>query len=879
MGNGDGTFQAEVSYASGGTAAESVAIGDVNGDGVPDLVVTNECVDENCANGSVSVLLGNGDGTFQAAVSYGSGGVYAGPVAIGDLNGDGKPDLILANDCSDNACTTVSVSVLLGKGDGTFQTASSTPGPPGAGEGGGWQLALTDFNGDGKLDVAFAGGDTLLLGNGDGTFQAPFSLGAYGLGIAAADLNHDGNPDVAVVGGSTVTILLNISTGAASGTTTTLSASPNPANFGQTVTFTATVTPQGLGTPTGTVTFSDGMNALGVATLSGGMATFSTAALTIGVHSITATYSGDGNYLSSISPALQETINSSISPTATTLTSSVNPSTYNQQVIFTASVSSANGTPTGAVTFTDGATQLGTVTLTGGIAALATSSLAVGSHTITASYSGNSNFSSSSATVTQLVNRATSSVALTSSGSPTVYGQTVTFAAAITPQNGGVCTGSVSFSDGGTMLGTVNVAGNAASLSTASLSAGTQSITANYSGDSNCSGSTSPPFSQVVTQAATSVTLISNENPSYTGQPITLTATVTGQNGGAVSGTVAFKQGATTLATVTLLNGQAAYTTTSLTAGSHAIKGVYSGDGNNQTSTSAVLTQVVNSLPAATTTQVATSGSPSFIGQTVTFTATITSGYGPIPNGETVTFYDGGSAIGTALTAGGAATFQTSSLTVKTHTIKATYSGDANLKSSSGTVTQVVSLYLSTTTVSSSPNPSSYGQVVELTATVASAVPGGLIGTVTFKNGSTTIGTGTLGGGTATISTTKLLVGTFTITATYSGDTQVAASSGTATQTVNQATTTTAVSSSVNPSKAGQKVKFTATVTSPTTIPMGTVTFMDGSTVLGTGTLAGGKAVYSTLTLSTGSHNITVVYAGTANITGSTSPALVQTVN
>jgi hypothetical protein len=288
---------------------------------------------------------------------------------------------------------------------------------------------------------------------------------------------------------------------------------------------------------------------------------------------------------------------------------------------------------------------------------------------------------------------------------------------------------------------------------------------------------------------------------------------------------------------------------------------------------------VVNSLPAATTTQVATSGSPSFIGQTVTFTATITSGYGPIPNGETVTFYDGGSAIGTALTAGGAATFQTSSLTVKTHTIKATYSGDANLKSSSGTVTQVVSLYLSTTTVSSSPNPSSYGQVVELTATVASAVPGGLIGTVTFKNGSTTIGTGTLGGGTATISTTKLLVGTFTITATYSGDTQVAASSGTATQTVNQATTTTAVSSSVNPSKAGQKVKFTATVTSPTTIPMGTVTFMDGSTVLGTGTLAGGKAVYSTLTLSTGSHNITVVYAGTANITGSTSPALVQTVN
>ena len=93
------------------------------------------------------------------------------------------------------------------------------------------------------------------------------------------------------------------------------------------------------------------------------------------------------------------------------------------------------------------------------------------------------------------------------------------------------------------------------------------------------------------------------------------------------------------------------------------------------------------------------------------------------------------------------------------------------------------------------------------------------------------------------------------------------------------ATSKTTIVSSVNPSVMGQTVKFTATVTSPTTKPTGTVTFMDGSTVLGTGTLAGGKASYSTSSLSAGSHNITAVYSGTSNISGSTSPVLVQTVN
>ena len=112
-------------YSSGGRGALSVAVGDVNADGKPDLMVANNCDTGNCNGGSVGVLLGHGDGTFYAAVSYASGGPGATSVAVGDVNGDGKPDLLVANGCADANCTNSSVGVLLGNGDGTFQAAVS----------------------------------------------------------------------------------------------------------------------------------------------------------------------------------------------------------------------------------------------------------------------------------------------------------------------------------------------------------------------------------------------------------------------------------------------------------------------------------------------------------------------------------------------------------------------------------------------------------------------------------------------------------------------------------------------------------------------------------------------------------------------------------
>jgi hypothetical protein len=212
LGNGDGTFQAAASYESDGYLATSVAVGDVNGDGKPDLLAANFCViDSSCAaNGSVGVLLGSGDGTFRAAVTYGSGAYDAAFLVVGDLNGDGKPDLLVANQCTDASCTSGSVGVMLGNGDGSFKPAVTYS----LGEYIPTSMAAADLNGDGRLDLAVLnGGDTItiLLGNGDGTFRQAqiYALGVDASIVAVGDVNGDGKPDLALVnGGNTVSILL-----------------------------------------------------------------------------------------------------------------------------------------------------------------------------------------------------------------------------------------------------------------------------------------------------------------------------------------------------------------------------------------------------------------------------------------------------------------------------------------------------------------------------------------------------------------------------------------------------------------------------------------------------------------------------------------------
>ena len=204
LGNGDGTFQAHVDYATG-IWPESVAVGDFNGDGKPDLAVAN------FYGNSISILLGNGDGTFQAQVEYATAS-FPSPVAVGDFNRDGKLDLAVASSQDNN------VSVLLGNGDGTFQPPvnySAGSGPS--------SVAVGDFNGDGRLDLVVAdqgttNGDNkinVLLGNGDGTFQpaVSYNTGPNPTSVAVADFNADGKLDLVVatngnISNNTVSILL-----------------------------------------------------------------------------------------------------------------------------------------------------------------------------------------------------------------------------------------------------------------------------------------------------------------------------------------------------------------------------------------------------------------------------------------------------------------------------------------------------------------------------------------------------------------------------------------------------------------------------------------------------------------------------------------------
>src|SRR5712692_6217132 len=526
--------------------------------------------------------------------------------------------------------------------------------------------------------VTFLDGATSLgAGTLDSSGMATLTTASLAVGTHSITASYGGDTNFNPSSSSALSQTVN------TGPTTVASiSSANPSVFGQPVTFTATVSsPAGI--PTGTVTFLDGATSLGAGTLdSSGIATLTTASLAVGAHSITASYGGDTNFNPSSSSALSQTVNKG--PTTVASISSANPSVFGQAVTFTATVSSPAGTPTGTVTFLDGATSLGTGALdSSGIATLTTASLAVGAHSITTSYGGDTNFNpSNSSPLAQTVNKGATTVTAISSVNPSVFGQGVTFSAVVAPvaPGAGSLTGTVTFQDGATSLGTSGITNGQASFTTSSLAVGSHSVTAVYNGDGNFNGASSAPVTQAVNKAASSTSVASSANPAAFAQPVTFTATVAAvvPGAGTPTGAVDFLDGGTALGTASLTGGQATFTSSSLSIASHSITAVYVGDGNFNSSTSAPLTETVTKITALVT--LSSSPNPSLLNQPVVLTAKVAAVPPAVgtPTG-TVAFQDGATALGTAtLSSSGVATLTLSTLAVGSHSLTAVYSGDAD---------------------------------------------------------------------------------------------------------------------------------------------------------------------------------------------------------
>ena len=286
-----------------------------------------------------------------------------------------------------------------------------------------------------------------------------------------------------------------------------------------------------------------------------------------------------------------------LNPTATVVSSSLNPSIYGQSVTFTSqTTSTVAGTLTGTVVLYDGATPLGPpVTVSGGVTSITVPRLDAVVHSINATYSGDANYAiSTSPVLLQTVTPAATTTAIAASPNPSAFGQPVTITATVKSPAGAVFTGSVQFNDGATVLGTGAVsATGVATLTSSAMTVGSHSLTAQYLASTDFKASTSTALAHKVVAASTKTSLQASPNPAKKGQVVTLIATVTPLYSGAPSGTVTFKNGAQTLGTATIVSNQATLTTSTLTVGAHSLTAVYGGSVQFNKSTSPVVKEVI----------------------------------------------------------------------------------------------------------------------------------------------------------------------------------------------------------------------------------------------------------------------------------------------
>jgi hypothetical protein len=763
----------------------------------------------------------------SGTLSLGSGTIAGGTVSVTTRLLLPPSDLITATYSGDgnyNSAVGTTTQTVAKNNPTSTLTSSANPSLPGG------AVAFTDtLSANVTGTVSFTSGSTLLgsstLTNGVATLTA--STLPLGNSVITATYGGDGNDNASSSTLTQVVAKLNPSV-----TVTTSGSSI----YGHSVTITASL-PTG---PTGTITITSGGVTLGsgAVTSTSGTVTISTTILPVGSDQITASYSGD-NVNNPATGSTTQTVTKA-SP-AETLSSSINPSAANQAVVLTASVPS---NATGTVTFMNGSTTLGTSPLSNGVATISSTTLPIGPDTITATYNGDINNNTATATLTQTVNKATPAVVVSTSG-PSTYGSSVTITATVPPGT----TGTITITSGGTTLGsgTVDPTTGTVSVTTTTLPVGSDPITASYGGDTNDNPATGTT-TQNVTKATPIVTLTSSANPSALNQSVTFTASLPS----GVSGTVTFTSGSTLLGTSTLSSGTATISTSTLVTGSDTITATYNGDTNNNSVTTSLTQSVGKNTPPVTVT---TSGSSTY-GGSVTITTTV-----PTGTTGTITVTSGGVTLGsgTVNPTTGTVTITTTTLPVGNDPITASYGGDTNNNPATGTTTQIVTKASPQETLSSSINPSFANQVVVFTA----SLPPNATGTVTFSSGSTVLGTSTLVNGITSVSTSTLPIGSDPITATYNGDTNNNTAVASLTQTVNKSTPTVIVTTSGS-SSYGNPVTISATVPPGTT---GTITVTSGGTTLGSGTVnpTTGTVTITTTTLPVGNDPITASYGGDTN--------------
>lgn len=694
LGSPDGTYQPPFIVPSGVPGPLFTVSGDFNGDGKKDLAVLNTCdVPPSCASASITILIGNGDGTFQASAPYPITGYY-GPVGLvmGDFDGDGKPDLAAALECATNDCSQGTVAVLRGNGDGTFQDAK----PSSVGPGTVTSIAAADFNSDGLTDVAVTNINStqadpygefvsVLYGNADGsmTIRGTYPSGGsnygatLGLAVTAADINHDGRPDI-VVGNQCEAPAQN-DAGCANGSIGVLLQNID-----------------GTFAPVNEIVVTDGnLTAVTLADIDGDGNLDLVGSIADGV--IVARGDGNGRFLKPTTYAgLNETGLRSIvvadlnrdgkldilqpdasghlaifynqltlnAPNATTTIISAPAITYGASANVTVSANSAQGTVSGNVSLIVDNGAPVTQPLSNGSTTFNIGGLVSGSHSLSASFAAQGNFAASFANSTLQVNKAQPSVTFTGAPATASYNSSFTVSA----NTNASTTATVSSS------GPCSVFGYKVTI-TSGL--GTCNLTANWPADNNYLAA-SANQSTSATGAVSTVSIVANTpNPAVTGQAIIVAYSVKALIG-TPTGNVTVKDGTGDACTATVAAGKC--TLIPSTAGAKLLTANYAGDSSFSPSSSPSVMQTVNKAGTVTTiTYEALDPSVPAQPVMVKFTvAPLAPGSGAPSGNVTVSDGLGDSCIGTVATGYCMVSFAA----YGSKTIVASYAGDANYLSS-----------------------------------------------------------------------------------------------------------------------------------------------------------------------------------------------------